>query len=63
MHLGKDKIQQMDTCLKCIHSLGIAQEDLNQPEQSQSHQETVKELKILLDHVSMILEKLKLTWS
>lgn len=63
MHLGNDKIQQMDTCLKCIHSLGIAQEDLNLPEQSQSHQETVKELKILLDQVSMILEKLKLTWS
>lgn len=63
MHLGNDKIQQKDTCLKCIHSLGIAQEDLNLPEQSQSHQETVKELKILLDNVSMILEKLKLTWS
>lgn len=62
-HLGNDKIQQMDTCLKCMHSLGIAQEELDLPEQSQSHQHTVKELKILLGHVSMVLEKLKLTWS
>lgn len=46
-----------------MHSLGIAQEELDLPEQSQRHQHTVKELKILLGRVSMVLEKLKLTWS